>query len=356
MKVLLLTKYTRMGASSRLRSLQYLTGLNDAGIEVTTSSLFDDAYLDSLYKQGQRSIVAVLLRYYLRLKVLLTVRRYDLVWVEKEIFPYMPAFAERLLAIAGRPYVVDYDDAIFHNYDLSSNPIIRYVLGSKIDKVMRHAACVIAGNEYLADRAREAGAQRIQVIPTVVDHTRYIVRDLEPGEPLVIGWIGSPSTQKYVLEIKSALEYACLKYGAVLSLIGATPQIAEAFAQIQVDVIAWSEETEAELIRQMDVGIMPLPDGPWEKGKCGYKLIQYMACGVPVVASPVGVNVDIVQKAGCGLLAISEAEWKTSLIQLLESAMLRRQVGDAGRSTVENIYSLQQQGSVLARVLSDSRR
>lgn len=354
MKVLLLAKYPRKGASSRLRSLQYLPSLDASGIHVTVSSLFDDAYLASLYDHGQRSAGAVVLRYWQRMRVLLTARGYDLVWIEKEIFPYLPAFVERILTWAGVPYVVDYDDAIFHNYDLSSNMVIRRVLGKKIDSVMRHAKCVIAGNQYLADRAVEAGASKIQLIPTVVDHTRYAPRSTEPGAPLVIGWIGSPSTQKYVLEIKESLISACARHGAVLRLVGATSEMVEQFPQAQVDIVPWSEDTEAELIRQMDVGIMPLPDGPWEQGKCGYKLIQYMACAVPVIASPVGVNFRIVTETGSGLLAVSEDEWKTSLMQLLDSSMLRARMGKAGRSAVENHYSLQQQSAKLARVLSNS--
>lgn len=353
MKVLLLTKYPRKGASSRLRSMQYLPYVQGAGYQVVVSSLFDDAYLAGLYERGQRSARSVLVRYWLRMKVLLRAREYDLIWIEKEVFPYMPAFAERILRWVGIPYVVDYDDAIFHNYDLSSHGLVRRVLGKKIDVVMRHAACVIAGNAYLAERARRAGASHVEIIPTVVDHTRYTPRSADAGAPMVIGWIGSPSTQKYVLEIKESLIQACEQYGAVLRLVGATPEMAGQFAGVQVDIVPWSEDTEAELIRHMDVGIMPLPDGPWEKGKCGYKLIQYMACAVPVIASPVGVNVEIVSETGCGLLAESEREWKTSLMKLLDSSMLRVRMGEAGRAAVESRYSLQQQNVTLIRVLAD---
>jgi len=355
MKVLLLLKYPRKGASTRLRSLQYLPLLQAAGFEVKVSSLFDEEYLDRLYQKGKRSIVSVVSLYLRRLNVLRRANQYDLIWIEKEIFPYVPATAERILKMASIPYVVDYDDAIFHNYDLSTNPVIRYVLGAKIDAVMRHSTCVVAGNQYLAARAWQAGAPRVDLIPTVVDLNRYLVRDTEPGKPVVIGWIGSPSTQKYVLEIKQALICACKRYDATLRLVGATTDMAEAFKDIRVEILPWAEDTEAALIRQMDVGIMPLPDGPWEKGKCGYKLIQYMACAVPVIASPVGVNIVLVDANGSGLLAHSEDEWKASLIALLDSSMLRAKKGLAGRDAVEKIFSLQRQAPELVRVLKESQ-
>lgn len=351
MKILLLSKYSRKGASTRLRSLQYLPYLESNGFQVTVSSLFDDQYLVQLYRHGRRPLLRMVWLYLRRLYVLLSARRFDLIWIEKEIFPYMPAVAERLLKWLGKRYIVDYDDAIFHNYDLSGNPLLRRFMGRKIDVVMRHAGCVIAGNDYLAKRAKAAGAMRIENIPTVVDATRYRVGARSILDRPVIGWIGSPSTQKYVVAIECALTRLCQTHNARLLLIGASPDIATQFPGLDVEVVSWSEASEAELIAQMDIGIMPLPDGPWEKGKCGYKLIQYMASGIPVIASPVGVNVDIVGVSQCGLLAGSVAEWEVALAQLMASPALQHQLGMAGRQAVENTYSLQVQAPVLASIL-----
>lgn len=351
MKVLLLSKYPRMGASSRLRSLQYLPSLADEGIEVTVSSLFDDEYLTELYTKGRRSKVRSLKLYLKRLFVLLTVFRYDLVWIEYEVFPYLPAFAERLLRLLGKPYVVDYDDAVFHNYDRSGSRLIRALLGKKIDAVMRNAACVVAGNDYLASRARKAGARRIERIPTVVDRERYECGKRDQTSKPVIGWIGSPSTQRYVVDIRDALKKVCNETGARLLLVGATEGVREQLPGIPVEVVRWTEESEADSVSRMDVGIMPLEDGPWEKGKCGYKLIQYMACGVPVVASPVGVNVRIVNENHCGQLAESVSEWAEALLEVLSSRPLQSELGMAGREAVEQKYSLQVQAPVLAGIL-----
>ena len=343
-----------MGASSRLRTLQYLPLLEQQGFEFTVSSLVDNAYLDRLYNDGSRSRLAVSRYYTKRLLTLSSVWRYDLVWIEGEVFPYLPALAERFLAFIGKGYIVDYDDAIFHNYDLSNNFVLRNFLAKKIDVVMRKSSCVIVGNAYLAKRAKIAGAKCIEWVPTVIDQTRYMPRPKAGVEesPKVIGWIGSPSTQKYILDIKEALYTVCERHSVRLLLVGATQDIVGKLPGIEVEVVPWSENSEAQLIQQMDVGIMPLPDGPWEKGKCGYKLIQYMASGVPVIASPIGVNNDIINDSKCGYLANDKIQWSKSLDILLSSAYKRENFGKAGRRAVEEIYSLQVQVNVLEKIFN----
>ncbi|SFB10870.1 glycosyltransferase family 4 protein [Azotobacter beijerinckii] len=349
MKILLLTRYPRSGASSRLRTLQYLPHLQAAGHEIRVQSLFDEAYLESLYQSGRRSPLRTAALYLRRLAALAKAGEHDLLWIEKELFPYLPAWIESRL---GTPWVVDYDDALFHNYDLAQNPLVRRLMGGKIDTVMRNAGAVIVGNRYLAERARAAGAARVTIIPTVVEHSRYQPRVATPAAHPVIGWIGSPSTQKYLTDIREALQQACRRHGARLLLVGATPEILPGLPGIEVQLEPWSEDREAALIRQMDVGIMPLRDGPWECGKCGYKLIQYMACGVPLVASPTGANREIVEDSGAGLLAGSGGEWSDALSRLLTSASERERLGRAGRQAVENRYCLQRQLPVLLETLA----
>lgn len=359
MKVLLLSKYPRMGASSRLRSLQYIPALADAGIEVTVSGLFDDQYLKTLYGNGTRPRIRSLLLYVKRLFSLATVFRYDVVWIEKEIFPYFPPICEMLLSLLGIRYVVDYDDAIFHNYDMSSNGLIRKMLGRKIDVVMARSACVIAGNEYLASRALKAGAPKVVIIPTVVDHTRYGKRHSADDGQLVIGWIGSPSTQCYVVDIRDALGAVCDKFDARIVLVGASNDVFDQLPGLPIELVSWSEDTEVQAIAGFDIGIMPLPDGPWERGKCGYKLIQYMAVGTPVVASAVGVNIEIVQGWQCGRLADGQTQWRQALSVLLADAAERHSLGVNGRQAVEQHYSLQAQAPRLADILlkvSETRR
>ena len=228
---------------------------------------------------------------------------------------------------------------------------MRRLLGRKIDRIMRGAACVIAGNRYLAARARQAGAARIEIIPTVVDEQRYTAANTTDDQPPVIGWIGSPATEHYMLDMRPALEQVCAGNHARLLLVGARPETANLFDGTTPEVVAWSEATEAAMIARMDIGIMPLLDSPWERGKCGYKIIQYMACGLPVVASPVGVNVNIVHHGENGLLATDEAAWRDALERLIASPALRERMGAAGRARVEAEYSLGAQVPRLADIL-----
>jgi len=235
------------------------------------------------------------------------------------------------------PYIVDYDDAIFHNYDRSGNPLVRTLLGKKIDVVMREADAVVAGNEYLASRAREAGASRVEIVPTVVDLGKY--PHVPPSEdgPFTIGWIGSPTTAQYVEEIAPALRDVCGERDARVVLIGSGDVD---LPGVPHEIREWSEKTEVDDIAEFDVGIMPLMDTPWERGKCGFKLIQYMACGKPVVASPVGVNTEIAEKYMNGLHAESLEEWTEGLLQLCDDWELAQQIGDRGRERVEKEYCL----------------
>ncbi|MDN3389545.1 glycosyltransferase family 4 protein [Pseudoalteromonas sp. APC 3691] len=351
-KILLLSKYSRKGASSRLRTIQYISYLESKGINIKVKSFFNDEYLEKLYAENKVSLVTLLYYYLKRLYSIFTVFQYDAVWVEKELFLYFPALFERLLSKLGVRYIVDYDDAIFHNYDMSKSKFIRYFLSYKIDVVMRNAHTVIAGNDYLATRAKKAGAKNIIIIPTVVDIERYSQKSEINSDKLTIGWIGSPSTQKYVVNIKSALIELSKAFDITINLVGASESVVNELMELNVIIETWSEKTEVSSIKKMDIGIMPLEDGPWEKGKCGYKLIQYMACGVPVVASPVGVNINIVNNSMCGLLANTTIDWTNALKELIEDKKKRELFGFNGRKAVENTYSTNAQQEKLLNALS----
>lgn len=333
-----------MGASSRLRSYQYLPYLNQHGFDVETKPLFDDAYVKGLYNR-KVSKLRVVLAYIQRLRQLFNMRSYDLIWVEKEVLPWFPAFFELLLLRRIRPVIVDYDDAVFHRYDKHHNPLVRWILGSKIDRIMAASDLVIAGSEYLVERARLAGTRRIEKLPTVVDLRRYSslpIRRIE--NVLTIGWIGSPGTAHYLLPLISVFRLLLKNFTFRVVAIGAK-NCAE-FDDL-IEIHPWSEYTEATLLSQIDIGIMPLPDEPFERGKCAYKLIQYMAACKPIVASPVGENVFVVRPGVNGFLATSESEWLSALSDLCKDAVLRQRFGNAGRFIVGQKYSL----SVTAPIL-----
>ena len=352
MRMLLLSRYDRLGASSRVRMFQYMPYLAAQGWTIDKSPLFSDAYVTALYARGSR-IAPTMRGYARRLRALLRVRAYNLLWIEKELFPFLPPWAEHLLQRCGVPYVVDYDDAVFHRYDLHRLGLVRAALGHKIDRVMRDATVVVAGNEYLAARARSAGAKRVEIVPTVVDLGRYTVPRRDAGTRMTVGWIGSPSTTRYLAACVPALEAARQKHDFRVLAVGANPDVLPGRL---IETQPWSEETEVAAIQGFDVGIMPLPDDPWERGKCGYKLIQYMACGVPVVASPVGVNTAIVEPGVNGFLANSADEWRIAIDTLLGEPQRRLSMGARGRERIEAQYSLQVQAPRLEAILREAMR
>jgi glycosyltransferase involved in cell wall biosynthesis len=348
-KILLLSRYGRLGASSRLRSYQYVAELNKSDIDVEIAPLLSDEYLQRFYKQQPVDWFQVCRDYVNRVIKLSNASTFDLLWIEKEIFPNLPGFAERILNLVGVRYILDYDDAIFHYYDLSANVFKRTMKG-KIDAIMRGAALVICGNEYLVRRAHLAGAKRVELIPTVIDLRRYgVVAREGTKEAIVVGWIGTPHTSKYLNLVLSPLRTLSGDFPLVLRVIGG------AFSEsgVTVECSPWSEDTEVQEIQQLDIGIMPLVDSPWERGKCGYKLIQYMGCGLPVVASPVGANCQIVEESVNGYLADSPDAWLRALRRLCSNAKLRRQMGLKGRESVESRYCLQKTAPKLAAVLHE---
>ena len=347
MNILLLSRYGHLGASSRVRSFQYLPYLDKNGLNVDVEPLFSDEYLAALYSGNSRWKMIV--RGYLhRLRILVSIQKYDLIWLEKEIFPFFPAVFERFFNLLGVPYVVDYDDAIFHRYDQHHSWLIRVLLGRKIDAVMRHASLVITGNAYLAERARSAGARRVEIVPTVVDLDRYSHLHDHQNHTLVVGWIGTPSTSFYLLALKPVFESLKDKFDVRFVAVGA---LEKDLSGVPVEAWSWSEETEVQSIQMFDIGIMPLMDTPWERGKCGYKLIQYMACGLPVVASLVGVNGEIIKHGDNGFLAHDLHEWEQALCHLLSDQGLRRRMGSKGRERVKSWYSLQMQAPRLKKMM-----
>ena len=176
MRVLLLTRYSRLGASSRLRYFQYLPYLESQDISVDTAELFGDAYIHSLMKKGRRSLLSVVTAYARRFWQLLRVHRYDLVWIQCEALPWIPYWIGRLFLNDRIHYVVEYDDAIFHRYDMHSNRWVRRLLGNKIPSLMRLSSVVIVGNDYLAEFAAKAESERVVYLPTAIDLNRYVTR------------------------------------------------------------------------------------------------------------------------------------------------------------------------------------
>ncbi len=358
MKVLVLSKYDRLAASTRHRFLQYGPYLATHGIDLVVSPLFDDAYLKTRFQSGRAAPSAVARGYLRRLAALLGARRYDAAIVHYELFPYLPGLAEQALSVSRLPYVCDYDDATFHMYDEHRWRWVRRLLGRKLVPIIRGAAAVMAGNAYLAQYARRFN-DNVHIVPTVVDMQRYPAKvpdgafsatAAEPatGRRLTIGWIGSPSTTAYLELIAPALAQLAREGPLRLVATGARPLD---MPGIDVEIRPWSEDREVQDLHEADVGIMPMPDEPWARGKCAFKLIQYMAAGLPTVASPVGANAEVVTDE-TGLFASTTEEWIATLRRLRDDPALRQRLGAAGRTRAEARFSLQSQQETVRSILS----
>ncbi len=347
-RVLVLPRYERLGASSRLRMWQYLPWLEAAGVDVEVSPLLPNAYIDRL-QQGSRSPLQLAVAYARQAARLLSRRPHDVVWIEKEVFPWMPSIVERAALSRDVPVVLDYDDAVYQQYEDHRSSAVRAMLREKHPSAMRGAALVIAGNATLAARAERAGARRVEIVPTVVDLDRYPAPrpKMASGEPPRVCWIGQRSTADLLLPygplFTSLAEETTLRFVAI--------GINAAAVGVPMESRPWSEGDEVAAISSCDIGIMPLPDRPFERGKCGYKLIQYMACGLPVVASPVGANREIVEHGVNGFLADTPEQWREALSSLAAEPELRARMGAAGRSKVERQYSLQVTGPKVASLI-----
>ena len=334
MNLLFLTRYGRMGASSRCRLLQYAPLFEEAGHHVEIWPLVDDGYLRSLYATGRRPWPQVFFGYTRRILKIRELRNFDAVICEQEAFPYLPAACEAYVRRRCPRFFVDYDDAAYVRY--KRWPFLR----NKISRIMAQANGVVVGNPYLAQYARQFNPY-VTIIPTVVDLAKYPERPPAKDSGVIrVAWIGTPVTAKLLIPLVPTLLRLQQEYkGLEFRFIGAGQ--GGLFDGLSAETPEWSEEQETKLLASCDLGIMPLHDDEFTRGKCGLKLIQYMACSLPVVASPVGVNEEIVEHGRNGFLASSPEEWRAALSQLIVDWNLRQSMGHAVRQKVEACYTLE---------------
>lgn len=323
----------------RFRLEQWEPHLKKLGVEITYAAFEDPELSATLHKPGNvsRKIRLIAKAFGRRAGVVRNLRNYDAVYLFREAALLGPPIFERLVHRSGVPTIFDFDDAVFVPYVSPSNGYLSYLkFPAKTKTLCRLATHVIAGNRYLADYARQTN-QNVSIVPTTIDTDKYemVPRGNDNRVP-VIGWSGSFSTVQHLDSLAGALKRLALKETFRLVVIG-TPVYK--IDGVDVEALPWRAATEVSDLGQIDIGIMPLPDESWSRGKCGLKALQYMALGIPTVCSPVGVNSEIIQNGDNGFLAATEAEWVEKLTQLLHDRELRQRLGAAGRATVEEKYS-----------------
>lgn len=280
-------------------------------------------------------------------------RHFDLVLVQREAFFLFNAWAEWIAHLQA-PLVLDFDDAIWIHAISDANRRFKWLKNvDKIEQSVRLAKTVIAGNDYLAEWALQHNPATT-MIPTCVDTDRYRPASRPPCETsgvVTIGWCGSPSTVAHFRLILPALARVRQRFGPrVRFRLMGDPRFR--YSELELQGEAWNSEAELSFLRSMDIGIMPLPEDEWSKGKCGLKGLTSMACGAATVLSPVGVNTRIVEHERNGLLARSTEEWFQALCRLIEDEPFRRKLAAAGRETVVSRYSVRRWRDPFYRTLS----
>lgn len=354
LRVLALVPYPLgIAPAQRYRIEQWAPHLKARGIEVTFEPYASEATRAVLFQSGHvaRKAALVIRDALAQVTRVLSPRSHDVVLVCREASLIGPAWYERF-ASWQRPLVFDFDDAVWLPQEGSVNQNWSFLrTHGKSASLCRIATNVVAGNAYLAEYGRRY-SERVQIVPSTVDLAVYgAPRTHSNASTPVIGWIGSHSTVEYLQARLPALAAASRRRRFRLLVVGAS---IASVPDLDVECRPWRAATEANDLREMDLGLMPLPDNEWSRGKCAMKAIQYLAMGIPVIASPVGAALDVVVPGETGLLAASDEEWTDRVLRLLENAEERNRAGRVGRMLVEKTYAAEVQAQRFGDVLTDA--
>jgi glycosyltransferase involved in cell wall biosynthesis len=339
LKVLCLALYPRSNASVRLRFEQQCAELTKHGVDLTISSFLDESGYRVTFQPGHifAKVVAVARGFARRMTDLTRIPRFDLLLVYRESTPFGPRFVEAFASLVDVPVVVDFDEAIFIRNIHPANQNWAWLRDPRrLSSALRSAQAVTAQNTYLAEFARPFNP-RVDVVPTPVDTEARRPRQVRRPGPVVIGWLGSETTAPYLRLVDDVLARLSDESEIIVRVVGgaySNPRIR------QVEVREFSLDREQAELDGFDIGILPEPDDPWTKGKGGYKALLYMAVGVPVVASRVGVNPDIVAEGETGYCVATTEEWVAALRRLINDEQLRARLGSAGRARAVDRFSV----------------
>ncbi len=335
----------------RYRFEQYFDYLEKNGVECHLANIISEEDDQVLYSHGnylKKGMIA-LNAYKKRWSDLKNVKDFDLIVLYREAILTRSTVFERKFAKSGVPMVFDFDDAIWVKDVSAGNQSVSFLKNAnKIQKILPLCAHITAGNQYLKEFALKYNPN-VTVFPSTIDTDKYMELERQETGQVIIGWVGSHTTVKHFEQSIPVLKRLKQKYGDKVSftLIG-DPNYKN--DELGIVGVPWSNEREVELFNKLDVGIMPLPDNEWTRGKCGMKGLLYMSVGKPAVMSAVGMNTEIVEEGVNGFLPIGEEEWFKVLSSLVEDDELRKKVGANGRTTVEERYSLKSQQERLLKL------
>ena len=353
-RVLFVTPYPHTAADTRHRIEQFLPGLRDAGIDGELRPFMSERMFALYAAPGRlpRKLGETVVGVVGRLRDIVEARRFDCVFIHKEAFAFGPPLLEWALRASCRgPLLLDLDDA-FWTHPPQFRQIGRRLRDpQKTAKLLRLASAVVAGNRRIADAVRPLNPA-VTVIPTSIDTERFRPRVRSQPRTVTIGWVGAWWSAVYLQPLVPVFRAICDRYPHVtIRIIGAEVGPWEG---ARLECCPWRLETEVEDLQALSIGVMPLDDDEYARNKSGLKLLQYMGVGIPAVASPVGVNSEIVKNGQNGFLAGDSREWVEMLSALVEASDLRASIGAAGRRTAVEEYSLAKALPLLRQVISSA--
>lgn len=326
----------------RFRIEHYLPFLEKQGFEIIFSNILSEKDDITFYSKGKYfgKLKIVIKSFFHRLKDIKIAKSCDYVFVYREAFMLGTTYFEKRFSKSGAKLIFDFDDAIWLNDTSAGNQNVSWLKRpSKTAKICKYSHFVITGNRYLADYALKYNSN-VNVIPTAIDMNYHVRNNISKREKICIGWTGTQTTLKHFESAISALKKVKEKYGDKV-YFKIVADVDEWENELGIKPVKWNKENEIKELEEFDIGIMPLPDNEWTRGKCGFKGLQCMSMGIPVVMSSVGINNEIIRHGKNGFLCNSEEEWITSLSSIIESPELREKIGEIGRHTVLNNYSVQ---------------
>lgn len=328
----------------RFRCEHFIPILQQNSYEITYSNLLT-AWDDKYFYQPKRYAIKAFIfckAFLRRCFDVLRARKYDCIFIYREAFMIGTTLFERGLAKSGKPIIFDFDDSIWISDISEGNKNLSWMKrSSKTDEIIALSKLVIVGNQYLADHAKLFN-NNVEIIPTTIDTNYHKPTEKQAKETVCIGWTGSETTIRHFKLIIPVLKRIKEKYGDMVSFIQISNVTSEC-PEIGLETVVWNAKDEIAQLQRIDIGIMPLPDDAWAKGKCGFKGLQYMALEIPTIMSPVGVNTEIIDDGKNGFFATTDDEWFAILCKLIDDADLRKNIGEEGRKTIVARYSIDSQ-------------
>lgn len=340
-KILFITPYPKdVAPSQRLKFEQYYTTIEKSGYEISFDSFIDEDFWSFIYLEGNwfRKIVKTIKAYVRRFFLLFRLHKYDVIYIHLWYTPYGPPIFERILTFIHRKVIYDIDDMIFLGHTSSANKLLMFLKGkNKMISLMKRSDHVITCTPHLDSFVRKFNQKTTDISSTINTDNYIPVNQYSNEKPLTIGWSGSHSTSKYVYLLQEVLLELSKTHEFKLLVIGDKSFHIDG---LDCESVNWVEETEVQELQRIDIGIYPLPNEEWVLGKSGLKALQYMALGIPTIASAIGANYRVIENGVSGVLVDTDSAWKSAIEKYILDPKLRRSHGEMARKRVESLYSV----------------